>query len=141
MRSKNRRIDALRHIVTYCDDLEKFLLGFSREAFDRDLRTIRAVLYSLQTIGEAAIRLDKDEKRRAVDGELEGRYPQIPWRDVRGMSNFVRHQYDEIDLDLVWTTATKSIFPIRDAAKLEIARLEGLVEDNFTDIDDELPSP
>jgi uncharacterized protein with HEPN domain len=52
MRSKNRRIDALRHIVTYCDDLEKFLLGFSREAFDRDLRTIRAVLYSLQTNGE-----------------------------------------------------------------------------------------
>src|SRR5258708_32768948 len=123
MRSKNRRIDALRDIVKYCDDVEKFLLGFSREAFDRDLRTIRAVLYSLQTVGEAAIRLDKDEKRRGVDGELEGRYPQIPWRDVRGISNFVRHQDDGINLGLGWTTATKSIFPIRDAAKKEIARL------------------
>jgi uncharacterized protein with HEPN domain len=125
MRSEKRRIDALRHIVKYCDDVERFLSGFSREAFDSDLRTIRAVLYSLQTIGEAAIRLDKDEKRRGVDGELESRYPQIPWRDVRGMSNFVRHQYDEINVDLIWTTATESIFPIRNVAKQEIARLEG----------------
>jgi uncharacterized protein with HEPN domain len=55
---------------------------------------------------------------------------RVPWRDVRGMSNFVRHQYDEINVDLIWTTATESIFPIRNVAKQEIARLEGPVEDS-----------
>jgi uncharacterized protein with HEPN domain len=68
--------------VKYCDQIEAFLLGFTREAFDADLRTQNAVLYSLQTVGEAAIRLDK-------------RYPHVPWRDVRGLSNIVRHGYDD----------------------------------------------
>jgi uncharacterized protein with HEPN domain len=137
MRSEKRRIDGLRDIVKNCEDIQSFLSGVSRQAFDSDLRTIKAVLYSLQTIGEAAIRLDKEEKRRGTDGELERLYPQIPWHDVRGMSNFIRHLYDEIDLDLVWTTAAASIYPVRDAAKQEIARLEALIEDNPGNIDDE----
>ena len=43
-----RRIECLRDIVKYCDQIEAFLHGFTREAFDVDLRTQNAVLYSLQ---------------------------------------------------------------------------------------------
>jgi uncharacterized protein with HEPN domain len=89
---------------------------------DADLRTQNAVLYSLQTVGDAAIRLDKEEKRRGEPGLMESRYPDVPWRDVRGLSNVVRHGYDDIDLDIIWTTATEGIRPVRDAANQEITR-------------------
>jgi uncharacterized protein with HEPN domain len=130
MRSERRRIDSLRGIVENCDAVQTFVAGFTREAFDLDQRTLRAVLYSLQTVGEAAIRLDKEEKRLGAGGQMERLYPQISWRDVRGMSNIVRHQYDDLNLDLIWTTATESIDPIRTAANQEIDRLNRLPERN-----------
>ena len=74
-----RRIDSLRDIVTCCDQIEEFAAGFTRDQFERDRRTYNAVLYSLQTIGEAAIRLDKEEKRLGERGLMERLYP-----DVRG---------------------------------------------------------
>ena len=122
MLTERRRIECLRDIVKYCDQIEAFLHGFTRETFDADLRTQNAVLYSLQTVGEAAIRLDKEEKRRGESGLTESRYPHVPWRDVRGLSNVVRHGYDDIDLDIIWATATEGIRPVRDAANQEITR-------------------
>jgi len=118
-----RRIDSLRDIVTCCDQIEEFVAGFTRDQFERDRRTYNAVLYSLQTIGEAAIRLDNEEKRLGERGLMERLYPDVPWPDVRGLSNIVRHGYDEIDAEIIWKTATTSIQPVRDAARQEIARL------------------
>ena len=50
-------------------------------------------------------------------GELVGKlteqfredYDQIPWHKIRGMRNFVAHEYGKLDLDVVWYAATKSI--------------------------------
>jgi uncharacterized protein with HEPN domain len=122
--TERRRIDSLRDIVKYCDQVEEFAAGFTRDQFEHDRKTYNAVLYSLQTIGEAAIRLDKEEKRLGEGGLMERLYPGVPWPDVRGLSNIVRHGYDEIDAEIIWKTATTSIHPVRDAALQEIARLQ-----------------
>jgi uncharacterized protein with HEPN domain len=123
MPTERRRIDSLRDIVKYCDQVEEFAAGFTPDQFERDRRTYNAVLYSLQTIGEAAIRLDRQEKRLGQGGLMERLYPDVPWPDVRGLSNIVRHGYDEIDAEIIWKTATASIHRVRDAARQEIARL------------------
>ena len=46
MLTERRRIECLRDIVKYCDQIEAFLHGFTRETFDADLRNseCRAVL-------------------------------------------------------------------------------------------------
>ncbi|WP_024343170.1 HepT-like ribonuclease domain-containing protein [Bradyrhizobium japonicum] len=124
MSTERRRIDSLRDIVKYCDQVEQFLVGFTQAAFEADRRTYNAVLYSLQTVGEAAIRLDKEERRLGECGLMERLYPDVPWRDVRGLSSIVRHVYDELDVRLIWTTATGRISPVRDAAHQEIVRLQ-----------------
>jgi uncharacterized protein with HEPN domain len=124
MPTERRRIDSLRDIVEYCDQVEEFAAGFTPDQFEHDRKTYNAVLYSLQTIGEAAIRLDKEEKRLSEGGLMERLYPGVPWPDVRGLSNIVRHGYDEIDAEIIWKTATTSIHPVRDATRQEIARLQ-----------------
>jgi uncharacterized protein with HEPN domain len=124
MLTERRRIESLRDIVKYCDQIEEFAAGFTRVQFEHDRKTYNAVLYALQTIGEAAIRLDKEEKRLGEGGLMERLYPDVPWPDVRGLSNIVRHGYDEIDAEIIWKTATISIRPVRDAARQEIARLQ-----------------
>lgn len=139
MRS-DRRIKWLDDIVRNCDAIDSFILGLSKEDFDLDRKTINAVLYCLLTIGEAAKRLDNDEKSHGVDVPLVELYPNIPWRDIRGMSNAVRHEYDSLDFDLIWTTAKEFMTPLRDVVRVEIRRLKELVA-NETNNDEAPPSP
>ena len=35
-------------------------------------------------------------------------HPQIPWASIIGMRNRLVHAYFDIDLDLVWSTATQA---------------------------------
>ena len=54
-------------------------------------------------------------------GELVGRLTDefkvsnadIPWHRIRGMRNYVAHEYGSIDLDVVWFVATDSIIALR----------------------------
>jgi uncharacterized protein with HEPN domain len=55
---------------------------------------------------------------------MERLYPDVSWPDVRGLSNIVRHGYDEIDPKIIWKTATARIQSVRDAARREIVRLQ-----------------
>ncbi|MDE6601413.1 MAG: DUF86 domain-containing protein [Lachnospiraceae bacterium] len=50
-------------------------------------------------------------------GELVGRLSdefleeneQIPWRAIKGMRNLHAHDYERVDLDIVWNTLTEDI--------------------------------
>jgi uncharacterized protein with HEPN domain len=34
---------------------------------------------------------------------MEGGLPQIPWRQVADLGNFLRHGYDKVNLDVLWS--------------------------------------
>ena len=36
-------------------------------------------------------------------------YPQIPWRSIKGMRNRIVHDYENVDLAVLWGTITKSL--------------------------------
>jgi uncharacterized protein with HEPN domain len=46
--------------------------------------------------------------------------PTVPWSAINGMRNLLVHEYDEIDLDIVWDTLQISL-PVL------IAELENVV--------------
>jgi uncharacterized protein with HEPN domain len=75
----------------------------TKKAFLRDIKTQSAILHQLLVIGEAVKRLSE---------EFRGRHPQIPWVRIAGMRDKLIHQYDAVDLDEVWETATKDIAPL-----------------------------
>ena len=87
------------------------------------MKTVRSVLYLLLTISEAVKRLDQDEKNHGANARLSVLYPDMPWADIRGLGNVLRHEYDSIDFDMIWKTATVMLRPLRDVAVLEIDRL------------------
>ena len=57
-----------------------------------------AIVRRLEIVGEAATRLS-DEARQTLS--------HLPWRQIVGMRNIMIHQYDRVDLKLVWDTATQ----------------------------------
>ena len=59
-----------------------------------------AVIRQLEIIGEAAKRLSEDFKSERN---------HLPWRRITGIRDFLIHDYLEIDLEIVWRTATEDI--------------------------------
>ena len=54
-------------------------------------------------IGEAAAN---------ISSECRKRHPQIPWVDIIGMRNRLIHAYFDVDLDILWNTATTKLEPL-----------------------------
>jgi uncharacterized protein with HEPN domain len=64
-----------------------------REEFLSNPTVQDAILFRLQTIGEAANQLPDD---------MKAKYPEIPWRDIVDFRNLLAHRYWRIDLNVVW---------------------------------------
>ena len=61
--------------------------------FSNDAKTIAACVMNLSQIGELAGRLDADFMKENSN---------IPWRKIRGMRNRIVHDYEGIQLNIVW---------------------------------------
>jgi uncharacterized protein with HEPN domain len=70
------------------------------EEFCTEEKTVAAVERKLSVISEAAVRLGDEGPRLC---------PDIPRRDVRGIGNWLRHQYDRVDRETIWTTVWRDL--------------------------------
>jgi uncharacterized protein with HEPN domain len=52
--------------------------------------------------------------RHLPDSLLETR-PEVPWKQVRGIGNLLRHEYHRIADDLIWAVVTNNLSPLREA--------------------------
>jgi uncharacterized protein with HEPN domain len=93
--------------------IERFASGMDLEAFREDPKTVAAVERKLQIISEAAIRLG---------GEAEGRISGLSWRNIRGIGNWLRYQYDRIELETIWKTVTDDLPPLKTAIQRALAQ-------------------
>jgi len=72
----------------------------SKTEFLNDLQCQDAVIRRLEIIGEAARRIS-DETRAA--------HPDLPWSEMVSMRNIMIHEYDDIDLVIVWETVQNDL--------------------------------
>ena len=84
--------------------IEQFTQDMDIGSFRQDPKTIAAVERKLQVISEAAVRLG---------GQAEALCPGLPWRDIRGIGNWLRHQYDRVDIETIWNTLTRDLPPLK----------------------------
>jgi uncharacterized protein with HEPN domain len=83
------------------------------EDFRGDPKTVAAVERMLLTISEAAIRLGP---------ETQTLCPGQPWHKIRGVGNWLRHQYDRIDLQSIWDTVAGDLPPLKAAVTRALFR-------------------
>jgi len=67
-----------------------------------DVATIR-----LMAIGEEIKKIDKRTK-----GQLLVQYPNIDWKDIMDMRNFIAHEYFRIDARMIFNTIQNKVQPL-----------------------------
>ncbi|HXY57184.1 MAG TPA: HepT-like ribonuclease domain-containing protein [Methylocystis sp.] len=85
--------DRLRHILRAIDDVRALLAGRTLETLEQDGVARAALERYIEIISEAS---------RHIPENLKSRYPLIPWLDIAGIGNHIRHAYDSVDLEILW---------------------------------------
>jgi uncharacterized protein with HEPN domain len=49
-------------------------------------------------------------------------YPRIPWKDIAGIGNVLRHRYDAVSDDRIWEIVSLDLKALRTAVKKIMAR-------------------
>jgi uncharacterized protein with HEPN domain len=93
----------VRDILEAIRDIQEYTQGLDLDTFAGDKRTLQAVVYCLIVIGEA---------ERHISEDVKARYPEVPWRSMRGMRNFLVYEYPWMSPSVIWQTATKNLPPL-----------------------------
>ena len=88
------------HIRDAAREVGGFTAGLSEDAFRQSRLVQHGVMNCLYIIGEAATR---------ITTETQTQYPEVDWAVIRRMRNRLAHVYFNVDLGLVWYTATVDV--------------------------------
>jgi len=57
------------------------------------------------------------EASRHIPGSRKARHPEIPWQEVAGIGNILRHAYPIVDDSVVWEVVVRDLPPLKAAAE------------------------
>ncbi len=101
-------LDFLNHILDECEFLGEAISNKTKDEFLVDKILIRAVVRSLEIIGEAT---------KKLPDELRSKNPQVNWTEMAGMRDVLIHDYFGVDYDVVWDTINKDIPELKHELK------------------------
>lgn len=87
----------LEHILFHIRGVEDTVGGISYETFTSVYHMERTVERAVAIISEAV---------RALPIELLAMYPDEEWQKMISIGNFIRHEYERIDPEVMWEIAT-----------------------------------
>jgi uncharacterized protein with HEPN domain len=97
-----RDAEVLRIIVKFCDDIEHLtgLHGSDERDFQGNISLQYSCVFAMVQIGEYVKRLSS---------EFRDDHPEINWREVAGMRDFVVHNYMSADILSIRTTVLDDV--------------------------------
>jgi uncharacterized protein with HEPN domain len=109
--SSERIGDWLEDIVSNIDTIADHIGDADEAAFAGNKLMRDAVERCLERVSEAVTRIGR------TGLPLESLEPAIPWRDIRGLGNRLRHAYETIEPELIWSIIERDLAPLAQAAE------------------------
>ncbi len=91
---------ALGHIRDACTLIMSFAATAGGRDFLEDRRSISAIAYQLIIIGEATKSLSRD---------FRDRHGAVNWRSIAGTRDVLVHDFHNLDVVVLWRTATRHV--------------------------------
>lgn len=107
-----RDVLRLNDILRAIDEIRLVLEGVDRETFVSEVMRRNSVSMSILMISEAA---------RHLPQPLKETRPEIPWADLAGIGNILRHAYFRIDYEALWAICSNKLDPLESAVRSMLA--------------------
>ena len=112
---KNKII--LTKMVHYMDKIMNYCAGYDYQKFIENDMLVEATVFNLRQIGELTTK----------DGEsFRLLHDEIPWNQLYGLRNRIAHDYEGVNLTLVWSIIEDDLEPTRELLK---NKLESKIEE------------
>ncbi|SPD75252.1 conserved hypothetical protein [uncultured Desulfobacterium sp.] len=93
----------IHDILSAIEKILSYTHGMTFEDFESDRKTVDAVIRNLIVIGEASVQLPE---------EITEKHRELPWFEMRGLRNFVIHEYFGVSDRIVWDTIHNDLPPL-----------------------------
>ncbi len=108
MDEETRALRGLESICTYCERITHAVHRFgSKDVFLVDYAYQATCAFSLQQIGEIV---------KTNESWLRSKSPDFYWKGYTRFRDFVAHNYQNVDYDLLWAAVQNDVSPIWDEA-------------------------
>jgi len=94
------QLEFLKHIQDECLYILRVTSEKSKESVVEDETLSRAIIRSLEIIGEAT---------KKLSDEFRASYPHVEWRKMAATRDVMIHDYFGIDYDIVWSIITDKL--------------------------------
>mgnify|MGYP000452756462 CR=1 FL=1 len=111
----DRQRDRLGQIAHEITAARRLAARHDRDSFAADEVAVAAMERFVERISEASRRLDP---------ALKALEPVIPWADIAGIGNVLRHDYDRVDLVILWNIATRDLPMLEEAVRRLLTGLD-----------------
>lgn len=105
----------LRAILEAIDGIESAARGKTLDDYGAEWLLRHGIQRGIEIISEAA---------RRVPPELQATQPHIPWLQIMGMGNVLRHEYHRISDAIIWYVVQDHLPPLRAAVQAIEANLD-----------------
>jgi len=93
----------------------RFTAGLTFEQFKQSDLHFYAVMRALEIVSEASRRLPEGFRHR---------HPELPWKQIMGIGNVFRHDYDDVVETIVWETTHHGLGPLLAVVVAEVEALD-----------------
>jgi len=95
----------VQHMLEAIETIRSYIAGCTFDAFIGNKMMVDAVVRELEIMGEAA---------NQVSEAMKDKHPEIPWFKMRGLRNFVIHEYFAVNEKIVWDTCKENLPGVKE---------------------------
>lgn len=90
----------VKKMLAYVEKLTVYCENYDYNSFVEDGKLVDACVFNLSQIGELC---------HAADDDYIREHPEVPWHEMYGLRNRIVHDYEGVNLRLVWEIISRDI--------------------------------
>lgn len=93
-----------KKLLGYAEKILNYCKGFTYDDFISDTKLVEACVFNLSQMGELC---------KSVDDNYAAQHSQIPWNEMYGLRNRIVHDYEGVNMLLVWQIISEDLPELR----------------------------
>lgn len=102
---RNNEYYTINKMIEYIDKVISYTNNYDFESFSKDNKTVDATIFAISQIGELV---------KNIDSKFQDKNSEIEWNILKGLRNRIVHDYEGINLELIWDILQNDILQLKD---------------------------